>query len=260
MNTDSMTVAQITRLLNSDSIAPQLLQALKKDTRRMVVRLLQQWEQRRLKAAKERERVKKLYAYESSLKAQGCQFIAGVDEAGRGPLAGPVVIAAVILPYECHFPLLNDSKKLLPSQRETLYTLIMEKAVAVSYQIIENELIDQINIYQATIQGMYRAIAALSPTADSALIDAVPLSDLLVPSLSIVGGDAKSASIAAASIIAKVERDRIMDKLHTDFPMYGFCRNKGYGTPEHLEALRNYGPCPFHRRTFEPVKSWGKQS
>ena len=183
------------------------------------------------------------------------EYIAGVDEAGRGPLAGPVVVAAVILPLGLFLPRLNDSKKLSPKVRDALYDQIRDQAIAVGTAIIDEKTIDRINIYQATINGMYDAVFSLQPQPQKVLIDAVHLDRLPMPSLSIIKGDAKSASIAAASIIAKVTRDRLMDAYDKEYPVYGFARHKGYGTAEHVAAIRQYGPCPLHRQSFEPIRS-----
>ncbi|MDR3563831.1 MAG: ribonuclease HII [Negativicutes bacterium] len=205
----------------------------------------------------EKQRLVALHHHENEFYTQGYRLIAGVDEAGRGPLAGPVVVAAVILPVECRIPGLNDSKKLSAKQRTTLYTSICSQAIAVQCTMIDAAQIDRVNIYQATLQGMYAVLAALRPSPDAALIDAMPLRNLTIPHLSLIHGDALSASIAAASIIAKVERDRFMEELDTQYPEYGFSQHKGYGTPAHLAALHQHGPCPIHRRSFSPVKSWG---
>lgn len=203
----------------------------------------------------ERQRLDALYVYEYAARDEGAQVVAGVDEAGRGPLAGPVVVAAAILPFGLYLPGLNDSKKVSPKKRELLYDEIMEKAVAVHVSIMDAATIDRVNIYQATMNGMYEAILSLEPKPDKVLIDAVELSKLPMPSLSIIKGDAKSASIAAASIIAKVTRDRMMMKYDVEYPQYGFAQHKGYGTAQHIKALETYGPCPIHRRSFEPVRS-----
>ena len=250
-----LTVAEVRRKLEEEAFNEAELLALEKDPRASVGKLLQQRKKRSLKEAQEAERLELLFAYEKKFRQQGCKLIAGVDEAGRGPLAGPVVVAAVILPEDCRLTLLNDSKKLSAAQREALYEQINEKAIAIGRAVVERELIDEINIYQATIFGMYQSIRSLTPGADAVVIDAVPLPELSVPNESIIGGDALSASIAAASIIAKVERDRLMLKAAEKYPQYGFAKHKGYGTPEHLQALREYGPCPLHRCSFEPIKS-----
>nr|WP_092067564.1 ribonuclease HII [Dendrosporobacter quercicolus]NSL46655.1 ribonuclease HII [Dendrosporobacter quercicolus DSM 1736]SDL59070.1 RNase HII [Dendrosporobacter quercicolus] len=257
MSSNRLTVAQVADLLNRDAVQDSVLAALHDDSRISVVRLLQKWQQRQTAIRQERERVQQLYRYERLLNAKGFQLIAGVDEAGRGPLAGPVVIGAAILPAGCHLTNLNDSKKLSAKQRFELYTEIKRVAVAAACMVMDVAEIDKLNIYQATVKGMYAAIAALNPAPEAVLIDAVPLPGLPFHSQSLIGGDAISASIAAASIIAKVERDRIMEEFDYRFPGYGFARHKGYGTAEHLKAIRQHGPCPIHRRSFEPIKSWG---
>lgn len=258
-NVGRLTVAQITEMLTEDDIPEEVLSRLRNDSRVTVTRLIDKWQRRKLAEKKDFARVMNLYRYERSLHAKGFKLVAGVDEAGRGPLAGPVAIGAVILPLNCHIPLLNDSKKLSPKQRDDLYYSIKEIALAVSVSIISVEEIDSMNIYQATVHGMYQALAGLSPAPDAVLIDAVPLPQLASYSQSLIGGDAISASIAAASIIAKVERDKIMDEFDVLYPTYGFSRHKGYATSEHLQALQTYGPCPIHRRSFEPIKSWGSK-
>ena len=207
------------------------------------------------KESKDRQRVAALYEYERQAREEGFNLVAGVDEAGRGPLAGPVAVAAVILPKEIYLPYLNDSKKLSEKRREILFDMIKEQAVAYSVVFVDKNTIDRENIYQATQNGMYDAILKLNPKPDKILIDAMPLEKLPIPHLSIVKGDAKSASIAAASILAKVTRDRFMREMDAIYPEYGFKNHKGYGTKAHIEAIKKYGPCPLHRETFEPIKS-----
>lgn len=186
--------------------------------------------------------------------------IAGVDEAGRGPLAGPVVVAAVILDSRQPIDGLNDSKKLSEARREKLFPLIVERAWAYSVIVIEAEEIDRLNIFQATMAGMSRAVAGLALTATEALIDGNKLpKDLPCPGRAIVGGDALEPAISAASILAKVTRDRLMVAMEEHHPGYGFAVHKGYGTPAHLAALEKLGPCIQHRRSFAPVKIWLEQ-
>ena len=254
MNIEEMTIKQIRELIESGTMAIEDVEALRKDGRSSVNQLIKKWDRQQAEIV----RVQNLYTFEAEFYHQEIHAIAGVDEAGRGPLAGPVVVAAVILPERLHIPKINDSKKLSAKVREELYQFIIEKAIAIERVFIEPEVIDKVNIYQATVQGMYEVIHALTPKAQAALIDAVPLNQLVVPSQSLIKGDAKSASIAAASIIAKVERDHLMDKLDKIYPEYGFASHKGYGTAAHLAAIRQYGPCPIHRKTFEPIKSWGQ--
>lgn len=253
MENRRFTVTEIKNRLFGDSCSLEEVDFFRADERAAVKRLLKKWDREQ----QERQRVRGLYKYEQEFQAQGRELVAGIDEAGRGPLAGPVVVAAVILPVDCYLPKINDSKKLSPKQRDTLYDEIKKAAIAVERAVIGREIIDCVNIYQATVQGMQEVLKKLMPQPEAVLIDAVPL-ELPVPSLSLIKGDSLSASIAAASIIAKVERDRIMEDLDKKYPEYGFAKHKGYGTAEHLAAIRKYGPCPQHRRTFEPVKSWGR--
>ena len=175
---------------------------------------------------------------------------AGCDEAGRGCLAGAVYAAAVILPKDCRIPYINDSKKLSAAKREELYDIIMEQAVATGLGTIGPDRIDEINILQATYEAMRQAIAQLSPQPDLLLNDAVTIPKVTIPQVPIIKGDAKSISIGAASIIAKVTRDRMMVYYDSIYPEYGFASNKGYGSAEHIAALKKYGPTPIHRRTF----------
>lgn len=184
----------------------------------------------------------------------GYRRIAGIDEAGRGPLAGPVVAAAVILPTRCRLVGINDSKQLSAKNREDVYAAILEQAVAVGIGSADVTEIDQLNILTATRLAMRRAIDRLAPPADYLLIDAVVLPRLTVPARPIIKGDSLSVTIAAASIVAKVTRDRLMARYHETFPEYGFLTHKGYGTAEHLERLARHGPCSIHRRTFSPVQ------
>ncbi len=250
MDITSLTVKEIEARLAEGEPSLEFIQACGKDKRSGVQRLWRKFQREQT----ERSRVKALYMYEHTALAEGAELIAGVDEAGRGPLAGPVVVGAVILPMDLFLPKLNDSKKLTPRARDILYDEICEKAIAMHCSIIDAETIDRVNIYQATMNGMYEAILALDPPPQKVLIDAVRLEKLPMPSLSIVQGDAKSASIAAASIIAKVTRDRLMVQYDAKYPEYGFAQHKGYGTAQHLKALRTYGPCPIHRRSFDPVR------
>ena len=185
----------------------------------------------------------------------GSIFIAGVDEAGRGPLAGPLAVAAVILDPARPIVGLNDSKQLSEAKREALYPLIIERALAYRIVLIERDEIDRLNIFQATMTGMCRALAGLAPAAHEALIDGNQLPrNLPCPGRAIVGGDALEPAISAASILAKVSRDRVMVALDGEYPGYGFAAHKGYSTPAHLAALRQLGPCAQHRRSFAPVR------
>lgn len=250
MDISGMPLKAIKQLL-AENPSKELAALLLADERKSVQALYKSYE----RAQRERERVAGLYSYEKACRARGHELVAGVDEVGRGPLAGPVVVAAVILPPDCFIEKLNDSKKLSEKTREKLYDIIMDKAVAVKWTAVDEKTIDRINIYQASMNGMYEAVYGLDPRPQEVLIDAMPLNRLDIPSQSIVKGDAKSASIAAASIIAKVTRDRMMEEFDRQYPQYGFAKNKGYGTAEHLAALQQYGPCPIHRRSFEPIRS-----
>ncbi len=189
-----------------------------------------------------------MFDYERELTGKGYKFIAGVDEAGRGPLAGPVVVAAVIMPLNDVIDGVNDSKKLTAKKRDDLYEKILTKAVEYKVAVISHKTIDEINILNATKQGMLQCINGLSKK-DYVLIDAVK-TDCDVPSLSIIHGDALSYNIAAASIIAKVTRDRLMCELDKQYPQYNFSKHKGYGTADHIRLLKQYGPCEIHRRSF----------
>lgn len=197
------------------------------------------------------------YRFERAAWRSGLARVAGVDEAGRGPLAGPVVAAAVILNPEHHIRGLQDSKLLTPDERERLFDQILEHAAAVGTGIVDPQTIDRVNILEATRRAMLEALSRLSPYPNLVLTDAVRLSGLTWPQKPLVRGDRRSASIAAASIVAKVTRDRIMVEADGFFPQYGFKRHKGYPTPEHLRALLRHGPCPLHRRTFHGVWSQG---
>lgn len=190
--------------------------------------------------------------YEREARANGARVIAGVDEVGRGALFGPVVAAAVILPEGCRIQGLRDSKQLLPEERERLARIVERKALAIAIEEVDSETIDRINIYQATRMAMTAAVMGLSIQPDHLLIDALRL-DVVCAQTSIIYGDSLSISIAAASVVAKVYRDRRMCELHRDYPQYGLASHKGYSTPEHKQALAAHGPCPLHRRSFRPV-------
>ena len=199
-------------------------------------------------------RLEGMLAYEKELYTQGIDLIAGVDEVGRGPLAGPVVAAAVILPKACKIPGLNDSKKIPKSKHKEIYEAVLQNAIAIGIGIKDNQVIDQVNIYEATKLAMMEAIGQLEPQPQHLLIDAMKL-DLPIPQTSIIKGDANSLSIAAASIVAKVTRDQMMEEFDCEYPGYDFTQNAGYGTANHLAGLDKLGVTPIHRRSFEPVKS-----
>lgn len=194
-----------------------------------------------------------MYEYENKLKEQGYKYIVGTDEVGRGPMAGPLVVACVILPEDEIIEGLNDSKKLTEKKREQLAKIIKEKAIEYQIQYMSVEEVDELNVYEASRQAMMKCIRKMKHKVDYVLSDAMPL-DFEFPCLSIIKGDMKSASIAAASIIAKVERDHYMVELGKQYPMYGFEKHKGYVTKAHLQAINEYGICEHHRLSFAPVK------
>ena len=200
------------------------------------------------KLALERQRLESMREFENKYSDLGA--VAGIDEAGRGPLAGPVVAAAVILPKDIFLPFLNDSKKVTEKRRDVLFDQIKQEAIAYGIGIASNALIDEINILQATYEAMREAISKLSKTPDILLVDAVHIPNISLKQVGIVKGDAKSVNIAAASILAKVTRDRLMLEYDKIYPEYGFASNKGYGTAKHIEALKAYGACDIHRRSF----------
>ena len=196
----------------------------------------------------EKERMYEMFSFEREYSDH--QAICGIDEVGRGPFAGPVVAAAVILPKDCDILYLNDSKKLSEKKRDLLFDEIKEKAVAYGIGIVSPQVIDEINILQATYEAMRQAISQLNVIPEILLNDAVTIPGVDIMQVPIVKGDAKSVSIAAASILAKVTRDRMMMEYDQIYPEYGFAKHKGYGTAAHIAALKEYGPCPIHRRTF----------
>jgi len=208
-----------------------------------------------LKLQKELERIEALRIYENEY--DYCDFICGIDEAGRGPLSGPVVAGAVVLPKGCKILYVNDSKKLSEKKRSELFDIIMKEAISVGVGIISPARIDEINILQATYEAMREAIQKLTITPDILLNDAVTIPRIDIAQVPIIKGDAKSITIGAASIIAKVTRDRMMIEYAEIFPEYGFEKHKGYGTAAHIQALKEYGPCPIHRRSF--IKNFVKE-
>lgn len=245
-----MKIGEIRDLLQAaeDQMLPDFIARFESDERSGVRQLVQRAQKRLDALEKERERLMAMHQYEEQYK--DCQAICGIDEAGRGPLAGPVVAAAVILPKDCEILYLNDSKQLSAKKRELLYDEIMEKAVSVGVGYATPQRIDEINILQATYKAMRQAVNKLSVCPDILLNDAVRIPGLSMQQVPIVKGDAKSVSIAAASIIAKVTRDRLMMEYDKAMPQYHFAANKGYGSAEHIEALAVYGASPIHRRSF----------
>ena len=231
-----------------------LFAELEKDDRSGVIQAIAKRKREIQKCLDEDERLEGMLAYEKECYARGMELIAGVDEVGRGPLAGPVVAAAVILPKGSKIPGLNDSKKIPKSKHKEIYEAVLQNAVAIGIGIKDNQVIDQVNIYEATKLAMMEAIGQLEPQPQHLLIDAMRL-DLPIPQTSIIKGDANSLSIAAASIVAKVTRDQMMEEFDCEYPGYDFTQNAGYGTANHLAGLHKLGVTPIHRRSFEPVKS-----
>lgn len=227
---------------------PAFINTYGEDKRAGVIGLVEKAKKELDAYEKELARTERMKTFEKEYAAYS--HICGIDEVGRGPLAGPVVAGAVILPKDCDILYLNDSKQLSEKKREELYNVIMEKAVSTGLGFVSPERIDEINILQATYEAMREAVAKLSPEPDLLLNDAVTIPGVAVRQVPIIKGDAKSISIAAASIIAKVTRDRLMVQYDSVYPEYGFASNKGYGAAAHIEALRKYGPAPIHRRSF----------
>ncbi len=242
------------RLAMIDELDHPLFEELILDGRAGVQAAISKRKRELQKQVDEDLRLEKMLAYEKELYAQGIELIAGVDEVGRGPLAGPVVAAAVILPKACKIPGLNDSKKIPKSKHKEIYEAVLQNAIAIGIGIKDNQVIDQVNIYEATKLAMMEAIGQLEPQPQHLLIDAMRL-DLPISQTSIIKGDANSLSIAAASIVAKVTRDQMMEEFDREYPGYDFAQNAGYGTAKHLAGLDKLGVTPIHRRSFEPVKS-----
>ena len=242
------------RLAMIDELDHPLFEELILDGRAGVQAAISKRKRELQKQVDEDLRLEKMLAYEKELYAQGIDLIAGVDEVGRGPLAGPVVAAAVILPKACKIPGLNDSKKIPKSKHKEIYEAVFQNAIAIGIGIKDNHVIDQVNIYEATKLAMMEAIGQLDPRPQHLLIDAMKL-DLPISQTSIIKGDANSLSIAAASIVAKVTRDQMMEEFDKEYPGFDFAQNAGYGTAKHLAGLDKLGVTPIHRRSFEPIKS-----
>lgn len=242
------------QLANIQRLDDPLLAELEQDSRSGVIQAIAKRKRDIQKRIDEDERLEGMLTYEKECYARGMELIAGVDEVGRGPLAGPVVAAAVILPKACKIPGLNDSKKIPKSKHKEIYEAVLQNAIAIGIGVKDNQVIDQVNIYEATKLAMMEAIGQLDPQPQHLLIDAMKL-DLPIPQTSIIKGDANSLSIAAASIVAKVTRDQMMEEFDCEYPGYDFTQNAGYGTAKHLDGLEQLGVTPIHRRSFEPVKS-----
>ena len=242
------------RLASIQRLDDPLLTELEQDSRSGVFQAIAKRKKEIQKRLDEDERLEGMLAYEKECYAREIELIAGVDEVGRGPLAGPVVAAAVILPKGCKISGLNDSKKIPKSKHKEIYEAVLQNAIAIGIGVKDNQVIDQVNIYEATKLAMMEAIGRLDPQPQHLLIDAMKL-DLSIPQTSIIKGDANSLSIAAASIVAKVTRDQMMEEFDLEYPGYDFAQNAGYGTANHLAGLHKLGVTPIHRRSFEPVKS-----
>ncbi|HYK73650.1 MAG TPA: ribonuclease HII [Pseudoneobacillus sp.] len=248
------TIQEVEKLLNEiDDHDHILIKELSNDSRKGVRQLLERWEKKKNQQKEAKLKFNEMTVFEKKYRSNGYQWIAGVDEVGRGPLAGPVVAAAVMLPKDFYLNGIDDSKKLSEKKREEYFKVIQEEAIAIGIGIVNSEIIDEINIYEATKKAMNIAVSSLSMQPEVLLIDAMKLeTPFLVES--IIKGDARSISIAAASIIAKVTRDRMMKDFSTQYPFYRFEQNMGYGTKDHLNALDKYGITPIHRKSFAPVK------
>ena len=242
------------QLANIQRLDDPLLAELEQDSRSGVIQAIAKQKREIQKRIDEDERLEGMLAYEKECYARGMELIAGVDEVGRGPLAGPVVAAAVILPKGCKISGLNDSKKIPKSKHKEIYEAVLRNAIAIGIGVKDNHVIDQVNIYEATKLAMMEAIGQLDPQPQHLLIDAMKL-DLPISQTSIIKGDANSLSIAAASIVAKVTRDQMMEEFDKEYPGYDFAKNAGYGTANHLAGLDQLGVTPIHRRSFEPIKS-----
>ncbi|MBM7540556.1 ribonuclease HII [Amphibacillus cookii] len=250
------TIKEIKALLQTKKISDALLKSLEADQRQGVKQAVTSYKKMLEKEAKLQEQWQFMQEYERYYHDKGKHYIAGVDEVGRGPLAGPVVAAAVILPATCQLVGLTDSKKLSKKKREYFAKQIQEQAISIGIGRVDNEVIDQINIYQASLLAMEQAIKQLSPEPDQLLIDAVSLPRLSIDQAPIIKGDQKSISIAAASIIAKVTRDKIMLDYHLSYPDYQFDKNQGYGTRAHLNGIDQHGITAIHRQSFAPVRDY----
>lgn len=242
------------QLAHIQQLNDPLFAEFEKDDRSGVLKAITKRKREIQKRLDEDERLEGMLAYEKECYARGIELIAGVDEVGRGPLAGPVVAAAVILPKGSKISGLNDSKKIPKSKHKEIYDAVLKNAIAIGIGVKDNHVIDQVNIYEATKLAMMEAICQLDPQPQHLLIDAMKL-DLAIPQTSIIKGDANSLSIAAASIVAKVTRDQMMEDFDCKYPGYDFAQNAGYGTANHLAGLHKLGVTPIHRRSFEPVKS-----
>lgn len=246
-------IHKIKQLFDTNEITESILDELRLDERKGVQNLIKIYERKQLKIKQLEINYIKMKQFEEQFLENKTDAIAGVDEAGRGPLAGPVVAASVILPANFKLLGLTDSKQLTENERIGFFHTIKEQAISYDISIQDNTVIDEVNIFEATKIAMTNCLLRLDPAPNIALIDAVKLSRLPFPTKAIIKGDEKSIAIAAASILAKVTRDKLMEELDKEYPMYDFKNNKGYGTKTHLHALKQYGPSPYHRTSFSPV-------
>ncbi len=255
VNLQAMKTKEIETMLQqtADEDRSFLLEKMQQDSRKAVQNLSAKYQRQMEKQEKERLRMEAMWQFEQQAKEKGYQWIAGTDEVGRGPLAGPVVAAAVILPEDADLPEIKDSKKLTEKQRDHLDKLIKEQAIAWAIAEVDRKTIDEINILEASRLAMQKSVQMLEQPADFVLVDGLPNPQITLPSEAIVKGDNRSISIAAAAIIAKVYRDHLMDIYDKQYPGYGFAANKGYPTAEHMQAVADLGPCPIHRMSFRPL-------
>lgn len=255
MDLSNLSIKEIkVKLDEMEEVTDELVESLALDSRKGVQRLAQQLIRQQRKEEELKAKYKKMSIHEKRVKEKGYRVIGGIDEAGRGPLAGPVVAAVVILPEDEQILGLDDSKKLSEKKREELFRIIQEKAIDIGVGIVDNKRIDEINILQATYQAMREAINSLEHRPDYLLVDAETIPDITIAQAGIIEGDAHSVSIAAASIVAKVTRDRMLVEYDSKYPQYKFASNKGYGTGEHIQALKRYGITPLHRTSFGIVR------
>ncbi|PRX26653.1 RNase HII [Orenia metallireducens] len=255
MDLSNLSIKEIkVKLDEMEEVADELVESLALDSRKGVQRLAQQLIRQQRKEEELRAKYEKMSVHERRVKQKGYRIIGGIDEAGRGPLAGPVVAAIVILPEDEQILGLDDSKKLSEKKREELFGIIQEKAIDIGVGIVDNNRIDEINILQATYQAMREAINSLEHRPEYLLVDAETIPDITIAQAGIIEGDAHSVSIAAASIVAKVTRDRMLVEYDKEYPQYKFASNKGYGTGEHIQALKRYGITPLHRTSFGIVR------
>lgn len=251
----TQTIKEIKVVLSElTDLADEQFAIFEQDSRAGVQTAIKQRKKQILAEEAEEKRLEQMLEFEKNLYVQGIEWIAGIDEVGRGPLAGPVVAAAVILPKNCKIKGLNDSKQIPKSKHHQIFDEVQKQALAVGIGIVDNEKIDQINIYEATKVAMLQALSDLPEQPEHLLIDAMKL-DIDIPQTKIIHGDARSSSIAAASIVAKVVRDEMMKDFAIQYPDYDFENNVGYGTAKHLSALKNKGITPIHRKSYEPIKS-----